>query len=262
LSNRLRDPIRYLAAHGWRRYSVELRRELVTRAIKRLARLLPNDSDGDPFHRAFCEFLAEVNGRPRPRVLEIGARGKAHRHLIENPGEYVGVDIHPGDGVDVVGDAHRLSTLVPRDHFDAIFSISVFEHLAMPWKAVLETNRVLKPGGLVFAATHPTWPPHELPWDFWRFGPESFRTLFNRGTGFELLDVVQGIPCSIVPHGNADQGVAESQDHLAVAVTARKVGEPMPGLHWEVPIDTIVGSSYPLHDQGIAGRAQRKPTPS
>ena len=34
----------------------------------------------------------------------------------------------------------------------------------MPWKVVLELNRVMAEGGLLFTATHHTWPPHELPW--------------------------------------------------------------------------------------------------
>ena len=45
---------------------------------------------------------------------------------------YVGFDIARGPNVDVVGDAHELSRHFPADHFDAVFALSVFEHLAMP----------------------------------------------------------------------------------------------------------------------------------
>ena len=49
----------------------------------------------------------------------------------------------------------------------------------MPWKAILEINAVLAEGGLLFVATHQSWPPHELPWDFWRYSPAAFQALLT-----------------------------------------------------------------------------------
>jgi SAM-dependent methyltransferase len=54
-----------------------------------------------------------------------------------------------GEGVDPVGDVHKLSQSFPLGHFDFVFSVSVFEHLLFPWKAVLEINKVLKTGGYI-----------------------------------------------------------------------------------------------------------------
>ena len=71
--------------------------------------------------------------------------------------------------MDVMGDAHKLSDYFDKDSFDVIFSMSVFEHLAMPWKVALELNKVLKPGGMMLHTTHQTWPLHEEPWDYWRY---------------------------------------------------------------------------------------------
>ena len=50
--------------------------------------------------------------------------------------------------MDVVGDAHTLSRHYPDAAFDAVMAFSVLEHLLMPWKLVIELNRVLKPGGI------------------------------------------------------------------------------------------------------------------
>ncbi len=80
--------------------------------------------------------------------------------------KYQGFDIVAGENVDVVGDAHQLSKHFSSKTFDFCFSVSVFEHLMWPWKVVLELNDVMKVGGMVFAQSHPTWPKHEIPWDF------------------------------------------------------------------------------------------------
>lgn len=75
--------------------------------------------------------------------------------------------------MDIVGDAHELSLLFPNEHFDVGMSKAVFEHLAMPWKVVLEVNKILRPNGLLFINTLHTFPLHEKPWDFWRFSEEA-----------------------------------------------------------------------------------------
>ncbi|HEX5050445.1 MAG TPA: class I SAM-dependent methyltransferase, partial [Planctomycetota bacterium] len=157
---------------------------------------------GDPFRALFDEFVAEANRASGLRILEIGARnvsGHTNRYLFGSRHEYVGFDYHAGDNVDVVGDAHELSRLVPAESFDVVFTIATFEHLLMPWQVVLEIAKVLKPGGRLFIATHPAWPAHERPWDFWRFSSESFDALLNRHTGFRILKRAEGMPAAILP---------------------------------------------------------------
>ena len=68
-----------------------------------------------------------------------------------------------GTNVDVVADAHELSSSFPRGNFHAVFALSVFEHLAMPWKVVLEPNAILAHGALVFVQTPQTYPLHNEP---------------------------------------------------------------------------------------------------
>jgi hypothetical protein len=31
----------------------------------------------------------------------------------------------------------------------------------------------------LYIATHPSWPPHERPWDFWRFSEEGLQVRLN-----------------------------------------------------------------------------------
>ena len=205
----------------------------------------------DPFHQVFPEFVSLVGAMTSPTVLELGSRnvtGVSHRGNFPNAGRYIGVDIHPGEGVDLVGDAHRLSELVAPGSVDAAYSVSVFEHLVYPWKAMLELNRVLKPGGLLFVSTHPAWPAHELPWDFWRFPVAGLNHLFVPDTGFEVVLAAEGIPAKIYSLSNdpPTRGVRDFHVNLGVGVLARKTGEfNADKLRWDIDTREVVTSEYP-----------------
>lgn len=158
---------------------------------------------------------------------------------------YVGLDVLSGENVDVVGDAHDMAGLFDPESFDSVFSMSTFEHLAMPWKAALEINRVLAQGGTVMVATHQTWPLHEQPWDFWRFSDNTWAALFNEYTGFRIERVAMGEPASIVPHQMQPHTIMHPVHPamMASAVICRKTGPPKVG--WEVPLSEIIDSAYP-----------------
>ena len=137
------------------------------------------------------QFINEVNGR-QLELMELGGRivgpwTESRRPTYAGAARFVGFDIHPADGVDVVGDAHQMSNLVGRNSFDAIMSTAVFEHLAMPWIVAAEINRTLRLGGLSYQVTMQTWPVHEQPNDFWRFTDEALALLFGPLHGFEVL---------------------------------------------------------------------------
>ena len=226
-----------------------VRRRVVLRAFEALKRPFHRDSASEPSHAVFERFVEEVNALERPRVLEVGSRarsGNVQTHRFPRA-EYVGFDVMPGENVQVVGDAHDLSSHFPAENFDAAFAVSVFEHLAMPWKVVLELNRVLKPGGLVCVFTHPTYPPHDRPWDFWRYSPEAFEVLFSAPNGFELIACGEGLPCSIVPLASepALVGLWREPAFLTVAALARKTGAPDARLRWDVPLTDVLSSRYP-----------------
>jgi SAM-dependent methyltransferase len=205
----------------------------------------------DPFFKVFPEFVSAVAAMPAPTVLELGARnvtGRTQRQLFPGAGRYIGFDIHDGEGVDLVGDAHRLSDQIAASSVDAVFCVSVFEHLVYPWRVALEINRVLRPGGLVFVSTHPSWPAHELPWDFWRFPVGGLAALFAAPAGFELVRAAEGLPAKIysLSRDPATRGVRSGHVNLGVAVLARKVADYDPDkLRWEVDIAEVVRTEYP-----------------
>ncbi|HYZ92931.1 MAG TPA: methyltransferase domain-containing protein [Actinomycetota bacterium] len=196
---------------------------------------------------AFLRFTEMVAERPGAEVLEVGSRARSGvvRKQWFKGAVYTGTDILEGPNVDMVADAHDLSALGD-SRFDFAFSISTFEHLAMPWKAVLELNRVLKTGGVVYVQTHQTCGMHELPWDFWRFSESAFRALFNRHTGFEVIEAGLNEPLHIVPFYGASkmwEGFEAAAGFYQSYVIARKVSSTE--LRWDVPLGDLVEVDYP-----------------
>jgi SAM-dependent methyltransferase len=95
------------------------------------------------------------------------------------PREYVGVDLLPGPGVDVVCPAERLVERFGADSFEVVVSTEMLEHVA-DWRAVLVAmKRVLAPGGVLLLTTRsPGFPYHAWPHDHWRFDLDDMRAAF------------------------------------------------------------------------------------
>jgi hypothetical protein len=192
------------------------------------------------FQQLVCEMQA-------PRVLEIGARARTgvNSGWLPEEAEYVGFDIVADANVQVVGDAHKMSQLLPAASFDAAYSLVTFEHLAMPWVVAAELNRVLKTGAYVLHISHQTWPLHEAPWDFFRFSEYAWASLFNKYSGFEICEVASALPAVIFPKLAEAPfiGMEHSPGYLGTAVLARKIGET--DLRWDVDVDEVVAGRYP-----------------
>jgi hypothetical protein len=204
--------------------------------------------DRHSFHRPHATFAKLLGELSEGLVVEVGARarsGRTYTDLVPEQLDYLGVDIAEGPNVDLVGDAHELSSLVAPGTADGIFSIATFEHLAMPWRCVIEMNRVLKPGGVCFVLSHQTFPLHETPWDFFRFSDSAWRALFNEATGFEVLDVAMGEAAAVasLALGPVSWDMDRAPAYLGSSVTCRKIGEAT--VDWAVPLDVIARTPYP-----------------
>jgi SAM-dependent methyltransferase len=184
------------------------------------------------------ELLATFN-RPGTRVLEIGSRevtGQSPFRQALGKVEYVGFDYYGGPNVDVVGDAHRLSSYFPPgERFDLICSSAVFEHLAMPWIVAIEIAKMLRVGGHVFIETHFSYSSHERPWHFFQFSDQALRVLFNSALGFSVLEAGLSNPLvgrfsSLAHPGLRGQRVSGLYCHAELL--ARKVQE-VADFRWE-----------------------------
>ncbi|MCC6717263.1 MAG: class I SAM-dependent methyltransferase [Acetobacteraceae bacterium] len=202
--------------------------------------------------RAMTRALAEAEGR-RPTLLDVGGRARSYVQKSEEfPHCDVTVfDIHPDPGVDVVGDAHEMSRLLPAESFDFAQSLAVFEHLLMPWKVAVELNRVLKPGGVCYIWAPQTHALHDLPWDFFRFSDAAWHALFNAHTGFEILGTDMSLQVHVVPrvYPETPADAEHSAGFMACGVIARKIGPAR--VDWAVPLGEVIDTSYPLDAPGV-----------
>ena|SRR5579884_1136612 len=113
-------------------------------------------------HVTVIEFFlneAKVEHFRGKKVLEIGSAyvNGSVRPIIERfcyPAEYIGVDIQPGKGVDVVLPAERLVDHFGPDSFDVVISTEMLEHVR-DWRKVISNMKdVLKPGGYIYISQH------------------------------------------------------------------------------------------------------------
>jgi hypothetical protein len=201
----------------------------------------------DVFTQMVDAFRAAVAQEPYPSLLEIGSRtrsGNAYRDWFPEKLDYVGMDVHAGPNVDVVGDAHHLSRCVNR-RFDFMFSISTFEHLLMPWKVALEMNKALNDGGKALIISHGSWPLHDEPWDFLRFSKESWHGIFNVHTGFRVVDAQYRFPASVVPvysNGPNWEILSRQPTYLLSGCFVEKIGPPQ--VAWEAEASAAYNLNY------------------
>ncbi len=100
---------------------------------------------------------------------------------------YVGYDIVPGPGVDVVlsGEYHWQ---IPSYSCDVVVSSQVAEHVRHPWRWIKEVARICKNNGLVYICTPNTIHFHPYPIDCWRVWPDGMKALFDEAN-LIVLDV-------------------------------------------------------------------------
>lgn len=114
-------------------------------------------------HPAAALFLARCHiPHPAPTVYEVGAanhNGRSRDYLPAIPARWVGYDLLPGDGVQVVGDAADTLANVPP--CDVMVSTEVLEHCAHWVRLLHRMCATVKPGGhLVVTCAGPGREPH------------------------------------------------------------------------------------------------------
>jgi hypothetical protein len=98
--------------------------------------------------------------------LEVGSQNVngTLRDFIPLEGEYVGIDVNHGPGVDIVlTDPYEFP--FAHDHFDPVISSSCFEHDQMFWLTFLEMVRVVKPRGHIYINAPSNGSYHRYPVD-------------------------------------------------------------------------------------------------
>ena len=97
----------------------------------------------------------------------------------------------------MIADAHALSHSFAPEYFDAIISLSTFEHLKYPFLAAHEILKCLKLGGRLFVQTHQTFQLHAYPSDYFRFSTEALAAMFGPQMGFRIDTTLHEFPAEI-----------------------------------------------------------------
>jgi SAM-dependent methyltransferase len=107
----------------------------------------------------------------------VGQEGFADLRPLFPGKKYIGADMRPGLGVDIVLDLAKI------DLYDqcagTVLLLDTLEHVEYVSKALEEVYRILKPGGTVVIQSVLDFPIHAYPNDYWRFTPESFKSLLK-----------------------------------------------------------------------------------
>jgi SAM-dependent methyltransferase len=134
------------------------------------------------------EWVKRHVNRVHAPVLEIGSKRYAnvsydYRNLFAGHGAYIGTDMAPGDGVDVVADLTADFDCLPDQlrtmRFGAILCLSVLEHVRDIYKLAANLRRILADDGIAFISVPWVWRFHGYPSDYWRFSPEALKFLLE-----------------------------------------------------------------------------------
>ena len=117
------------------------------------------------------------------KVLEVGSYN-VNGSLRNYYPDYVGIDVRPGLGVDVV---YQGPIPYPDATFDKVLYLEAMEHDLRFWQTLDEMNRVLKSGGRLIATTRMFgYLRHDIPHDYYRFTEDALGSLL---TGIGLINV-------------------------------------------------------------------------
>jgi SAM-dependent methyltransferase len=124
----------------------------------------------------------EIYGLAAATIVELGACNVngALRDVSPEGSSYLGLDIAPGRGVDVVIKANTTLPIVS-EAADIVVSSSMFEHDAFFWQTFLEMARITKPGGHIYINAPSNGLYHRYPVDNWRFYPDCGKSLADWG---------------------------------------------------------------------------------
>lgn len=150
-------------------------------------------------------------------VLEVGSRDEGITSSFRDfyPGEYVGVDLQAGKGVDLVMDLSQSIEPLREGHFALVICCSVLEHVKDPWAMARNIVKLLRPGGKVYVSVPWAWRFHDYPDDYWRFSWRGIEALFPTLTF--------GHPeYSTTREGEFLPAVKDADNNLAVVIEGRK----------------------------------------
>jgi len=130
--------------------------------------------------KSIQDFSAFLQGP----VLDVGCGSRPYDEYFSALQKY-SCDLDPKRGVlDVI----CMATPLPftENCFASVLCTEVLEHVPDPHKVIKDFYRILKPKGRILISVPNWWPPHELPYDFFRYPERGFRFLLE-SNGFCIM---------------------------------------------------------------------------
>lgn len=126
------------------------------------------------------------------KILDIGSFDRNgdynYGNILNAPNwTYKGLDLKPGNNVDIVVEDPYFWVEIEDNSFDVIVSGQAFEHNEFFWLTLEEIKRVLKPGGLLCIIVPSTGPVHRNPVDCYRFNETAMKAMANY-IDFEIIE--------------------------------------------------------------------------
>lgn len=137
--------------------------------------------------KTFIQVVIDTLKTPEP-IYEFGSFQVPEQGAFADlrplfPGKkYIGADVRPGPGVDVLLDLHHIA--LPQAAAGTVLCLDTLEHVKNPMQAVREMFRIMHPDGICVITSCMNFPIHNHPNDYWRFTPAGFRLLLDPFTHY------------------------------------------------------------------------------
>ena len=159
---------------------------------------------GDTNQLAYLKRLMPSASGP---VIEVGSKDYGNTSSFRDfyaGCEYIGIDMEPGNNVDLVVDLTKGVGELRTNHFALGICCSVLEHVRRPWLFADHLTSVIGPGGALYMSVPWVWRYHAYPDDYYRFSWRGIMELFPRfkwtnvcystNVPNEFFEIVEGNP--------------------------------------------------------------------
>ena len=167
------------------------------------------------FHKKDLKLMRETFASLYGRVLDIGCGDMLDRVGFSPGDEYIGVDITKSKYTIALADVHKLP--FKNESFDACICNFVLEHVREPEIALIECNRILKMGGMLWVS---------VPFLQHIHAYHDFRRYTDQGLAYEVEKA--GFRIDRL-HGS--YGVADTIEYLLFSALLWKVNDALMASH-------------------------------
>lgn len=146
---------------------------------KVLSNFIPSLGNNLSSKKNFLLLEKLLSSKINPKILIVGggAITTNTEMILKSNNIVIESDIYFGPRTQIILDAHNIP--FENDTFDLIIYQAVLEHVADPYLCIKEAYRVLKSGGIIYAATPFMQQVHMKQYDFTRFTYLGHRRLFR-----------------------------------------------------------------------------------